>query len=127
MLAELPKGNGTFTNIGLNQSISLPGGVQWDGKYLAVADQNASVIYQFAISGGAGTAVHATPLGSPASDVFQFYIDGKTVIAPNDYSVGSKTAWNVLYYHYPAGGTPTRTITNVVHAPRGVVVSKAKT
>jgi hypothetical protein len=127
VLAELPKGNGTFTNISLNQSISLPGGVQWDGKYLAVADQDASVIYQFTISGGSGTEVHATPLGSPASDVFQFYIDGKTVIAPNDYSVGSKTASNVLYYHYPAGGTPTRTITNIVHAPRGVVVSKAKT
>ena len=127
-LVELPKGSGTFTNISLNQSISLPGGVQWDGKYLAVADQNASVIYQFTISGGIGTEVHATPLGSPAFDVFQFYIDGTTVIAPNDYRKGgSKTGSDVLYYHYPAGGTPTRTITNIVHEPRGVVVSKAKT
>jgi hypothetical protein len=126
-LAELPKGSGTLTNISLNQNISLPGGVQWDGKYLAVADQNTSVIYQFRIRRSSGTKVHSTPLGSPAFDVFQFYIDGGTVIAPNDYSVGSKTAWDVLYYRYPAGDTPTRTITNVVHEPRGVVVSKAKT
>ncbi|MGA8533352.1 MAG: hypothetical protein WB615_04535 [Candidatus Tumulicola sp.] len=126
-LAELAKGSGIFTSISLNQHISLPGGVQWDGKYLAVADQNASVIYQFTISGGIGTEVHATPLGSPAFDVFQFYIDGRTVIVPNDYSKDSKTAWDVLYYHYSGGGTPKRTITNVVHAPRGVVVSKAKT
>jgi hypothetical protein len=127
-LAELSKGSDTLTNISLNQYISLPGGVQWDGKYLAVADQNASVIYQFTISGGTGTEVHATSLGSPAFDVFQFYIDGRTVIAPNDYPKGgSKTGWDVLYYRYPAGGTPKRIITNVVHEPRGVVVSKAKT
>jgi hypothetical protein len=126
-LAELPKGSSTFTNISLNQNISLPGGVQWHENSLAVADQNASVIYQFAISGSTGTEIHATPLGSPAFDVFQFYIDGATVIAPNAYSVGSKTSWDVLYYRYPAGGAPTRTITNVIHAPRGVVVSKANT
>jgi hypothetical protein len=124
VLAELPKGSGTFTNITLNQHIALPGGVQWDGRYLAVADQDASAIYRFRISKGSGTKVHSTLLGSPAFDVFQFYIDGKTVIAPNDYSIGSKTGWNVLYYGYPAGGTPTKAITKAVREPRGVVISR---
>jgi len=125
VLAELPKGSGAFTNITLNQRISLPGGVQWDGKDLALADQDTSVIYQFRISGSGGTKVHLTRLGRPAFDVFQFYIDGRIVIAPNDYSIGSKSAWNVLYYRYPAGGTPIRTISKADHEPRGVVVSKA--
>ena len=55
--AELPKGGTAFTDVTLNQTIYLPGGVQWDGKYVAVGDQVAvkhnftSTVYQFSISG----------------------------------------------------------------------------
>src|SRR5579863_7905024 len=40
-LGELTKGGSTLNFINIDQTIYLPGGVQWDGKYLAVGDQVA--------------------------------------------------------------------------------------
>jgi hypothetical protein len=121
-LAELPKGTSTFTNIAVSQYIAYPGGVQWDGKHVAVGDQNTPVIYQFAISGSNGTKVGTTPLGSGAQYVKQFWIQSQTVVAPN---VTSGSASNVLLFKYPAGGSATKRITKGVIAPQGTVVSLA--
>ena len=38
LLAEIPAGKSTFTNIAPDQTIGYPGGVQWDGTYLTVGD-----------------------------------------------------------------------------------------
>ena len=54
MFAELPKGGKSLQNITLNQTIGGPGGVQWDGKYAAIADQEAPGIYQFTVTGSVG-------------------------------------------------------------------------
>jgi hypothetical protein len=122
LFAELPKGSTSFTNITLNQTISYPGNVQWDGTYVAVGDQgagkypNQSAIYQFAISGSVGTKVGTTPLGD-TGDIVQFWKLGKKVIGPNtQYS-------DVLIYDYPAGGAPIQTITGLA-SPVGSTVSK---
>jgi hypothetical protein len=125
--AELPKGAGSLENITLNQSISFPGGVQWDGTYVAVGDQSRSpVVYQFAISGSKGIKVGSTPLGSGAVDTKQFWIQGQTIIAPN-FNPGSRGRGDVLFYKYPAGGTATRKITAGLDYPIGAVVSQSKT
>ena len=110
--AELSKGAKTFENIKLTGGlIYYPGNVQWDGKYVAVGDQNiggfdVSAIYQ--TTGAGGKIVHKTPLDDPtdgsAEDIVQFWIDGKTVVGPNNY--GSDAG----FYKYPAGGKPTKTI-----------------
>jgi sugar lactone lactonase YvrE len=119
--AELPKGANQFKSIVLNQKINFPGGVQWDGQFVAVGDQATSNIYRFSISGSDGT-LKGTVLLNNASSVQQFWIQGGVVIAGN--AAGSH--YNELhFYHYPAGGNPTKTITKGIAAPSGATVSLA--
>ncbi len=100
--AELPHGSIKFKNVVLNQSILYPGGVQWDGKHMAVGDQYGP-IYQFAIRGNRGTEVGVTPLDQE-KQIVQFWIQGGRVIGPNEYGA------NVMLWSYPAGGSPTKTL-----------------
>lgn len=120
-LAELPHGSRAFTNITVTQKITVPGGVQWDGKYVAVADANgpgAGTIYQFSISGSAATEVSATTLTN-SQNVHQFWIDPsrRRVVAP------SASLSTVGYWKFPAGGSPTKTISGL-NIPEGVAISK---
>jgi hypothetical protein len=121
--AEVAAGGVSFANITLDQSINVPGGVQWDGKHVAVEDQGAgyrgSTVYRFAITGSSGTKVGTTNLGG-SSDVIQFWLDGKKLIGPN---IGS--APNVMFWKYPAGGSALKTITGFTE-PVGVTVSRAR-
>jgi hypothetical protein len=114
--AELPKGSTSFTEISLNVSISTPGGVQWDGTYVAVGDATSGKVYQ---TNGAGGKVEGTMTLSDSDGIFQFFISGKTFIGPNVYSK------NAMYWDYPAGGSPTKTLTGFTD-PFGAVVSQAK-
>jgi hypothetical protein len=117
--AELRKHGSTFTSITLNEKVYFPGGVQWDGKYVTVGDQEyddreASAIYQTTGSGG---KVVGTTLLSSAQDVIGYWIDGKTV-------VGADTALNdVEFYKYPKGGSATKTLTGF-NEPVSVAVSR---
>lgn len=124
--AELSKGSSTLETITLNQSMGFPGGVLWDGKHIAVGSyypppSGQPVVYQFAIKGSEGTKVGTTLLGSGASDVKVFWIQGKTLVAPNTYTGGS----NVLFYRYPAGGGATKTITKRILAAQSAAISLA--
>lgn len=121
--AEIAAGGKSFMDITLDQSINVPGGVQWDGKYVAVEDQGAgyhgSTVYRFSIAGSSGTKVGTTKLlGS--SDVIQFWLDGKKIIGPN---IGSSP--NVMFWKYPKGGSALKTITGFTE-PVGVTVSRAR-
>jgi hypothetical protein len=116
--AELPRGKKTFTNIPLNQSFSQPGGVLWDGKYVTVGDSIAEVIYQ--TTGAGGTIVGSTSF-TGATGVFQFWLQGKTAIGP----VG--TNGHILFYPYPAGGSPTKTIIGNSGEASFATISRAKT
>jgi len=120
--AELPKGQKALKNIMLTGgSIYYPGGVQWDGKYVAVGDQmaggvsGASAIYQ--TTGASGKIVHETPLDFPG-DVVQFWIQRSTVIGPNAPYNG------VGFFKYPAGGKPTKTLTKGFDYPQGSAISE---
>lgn len=114
--AELPKGSSGFTEISLGVTINTPGGVQWDGKYVAVGDAKGGEIYQ---TDGAGGKVEGTTTLTDSNGVFQFWIDGKRVVGANDYSA------NAMYWKYPAGGDPTKTLSNFDY-PFGVTISPAK-
>lgn len=118
--AELPAGSTTANAVTLNQSIVLPGAIQWDGKHLAVGDQvsifGPSTVYEFSIQGTTGTETGATPM-TDSCDVLQFWIQGKRMIAANDCSS------NVMYFGYPGGGSSIKTISDSLSEPVGVTVS----
>jgi hypothetical protein len=106
-----------FRPVTMPHSIGAPGGIQWDGKYLAVGDQNGpsgtTVVDRFGIRNGNISFVDTVPL---SSSVDQFFTDGKTLVGPS--SLGA----TVYFWDYPAGGPPTKTLTFFV-APFGSVVS----
>ena len=118
VFAELPKGGKSLQNVTLNQTIGGPGGVQWDGKYVAIADQEAPVIYQFTVTGSTGTEAGQTQTQG-SSDVVQFFIEGKTVVGPN------ATSGQVMYWPYPAGGVQKKIIGGF-ETPIGTAISKPK-
>lgn len=69
VFAELPKGGSSLETVTLDQGIGWPGGIQWDGAYLALGDQNSPVIYQFSIEGSQGTRVGATTMQAPMMSI----------------------------------------------------------
>jgi hypothetical protein len=120
--AELRKGASKFKKLVLKGGkIHAPGEIRWDGKHLAVGDQDAqkvgnshetSAIYQ--VSGN--TIVGKTPL-TGSEDVIGFWVDGTTVIAPD-------ASLNVVdLYRYPKGGKHTQTIKGPFQSPYGAAVS----
>lgn len=114
--AELPMGSSTFTTITLSVSINTPGGVQWDGKYVAVGDENDGNVYQ---TNGAGGKVLGTTTLSSADGLFNFFIDHNTIIGPNVFAA------DAMFWKYPAGGSPTKTLTGFDY-PFGAAVSRKK-
>jgi len=129
-LAEMPKGKKSFTNITLKGgTIYFPGQVQWDGKYLAVGDQDAgnlpsgytySAIYE--TTGSGGKIVAKTPLDD-SLDVAGFWIAGQTLVAPNAPELASQSGGNVYFYKYPAGGKPIKNLKNGFSNPLGLAIS----
>jgi len=127
--AELPKGKTKFTNIALKgATIHFPGNVRWDGKYMAVGDQeytqlssgnDESAIYQ--TTGAGGKIVGKTVLKG-SGDIIGFSIEGKTVIGPD---VQWKGEGNAFIWNYPAGGKPIKTLKGF-DGPYGSAVSLAQ-
>ncbi len=131
--AELPKGKKTFTSITLKgATIIFPGDVVWDGKYVAVGDQEYEIVgsppeYDSAIyrtTGAGGKTVGTTVFGN-SNDVAGFSIDGKTVIATDLSPYSYSKPNNVPLYHYPAGGNPIKILSKGIDQPHGVALSVA--
>ena len=105
--SELRTGRKKFATIALNESIELAGGVQWDGRHIAVGDVRGSAIYEFAVGATTGTEVGTTPL-TGSDQVWQFWIQGGKVVAPNSEVISSQDFSSVSFYDYPAGGAATK-------------------
>ena len=122
--AELPKNGDGLKAITLNESFKWPGPVQWDGKYVTVGDNEANpeIIYRFVVSGSEGTSVGATTLSGAYPAVIDWWIQGKRLVGAD----GLFTSPAVYYWSYPAGGSPTKTITKHLITPLGVTISVAK-
>lgn len=120
-LSEIPSGRTSFENITLKQTIRGAGGVQWDGKHLAVGNntEGPGTIYQFAINGQKGTKVGSTPLNDSGGAI-QFWIEQANVIVPEPF------ANDVGIWAYPAGGSAKKTITGGFDFPWGATVSEVK-
>ncbi len=115
---ELPSGSTTMKSISLNEIPEFPGGVQWDGTYIVVGDQDAETLYGYAISGSSGTEKRSTVL-SDIDDCDQFWIQSNKV-----YCGGAGDAEEFIFA-YPAGGSPLKTITGLGE-PIGAVVAEKK-
>jgi hypothetical protein len=128
------KGSASLTSIALNQSIVYPTGIQWDGKFVAIGQESLfwfrpQVVYEFSISGSNATLEGTTDL-TGAQDVVQFWIPSRSGGA--EHSRGTRligpdvNGEGVAFFHYPAGGSPFKTITDAVSGPYGSTISRAK-
>ena len=117
-LVELPKGSSSPRPIALNGSVGFPGGIEWDGTYIAIGDQayqqqRKSAIYQVSVAGSTGT-IHGTTVLT-GCDVLQFaiatagsrvqHLQGEEALAPDPCTN------SVEFYSYPAGGAPQKVFT----------------
>lgn len=117
ILLELAKGGSKFIINKIDKNVQTASGVQWDGKYVAVGDKGAGLIYRTV--GGTGQVAQTIKLRN-GTDVDQFWIQGTTLVGPNADPGGS-----VGFWPYPSGGSTTRTLGGFSN-PVGVTVSVAK-
>jgi len=115
-VVELPKSSTTWESLTTSNSITFPGQVQWDGKWITVNDQSGFAIYQYTQSGTALT-LFGTVAYTGATDCVQTWITKGAFICPD-----AGTNNNGLEYKYPAGGAPTKTLTGTFDTPIGSVV-----
>ena len=121
LLIELPKGATKFKRIALDQAFLGWGGVQWDGKDLAIGD-GISIVYDFAIKGSKGTRVRTVRLRK-AINVVQFALDAGMLIGPDG---PNGAAHDVGLWNYPQGGVPAQTIGDgTLENPSGAAISLA--
>ncbi|MGB8909435.1 MAG: hypothetical protein WCC84_11870 [Candidatus Cybelea sp.] len=122
VLIELHKGAKKFEHVKLDQSFSSWGGVEWDGKYVAIGD-GASTIYDFAVAGTKAKLVRTIQL-KRAVNVVQFWIEGSTLIGPDGPDGGHNDAG---FWKYPGGRAPQKTIGGgLFKNPSAATISLAK-
>ncbi len=117
ILVTLRKKAGSLGFFKIYEDDPDPSGVQWDGKYVALGAKGEGKIYR--INGSTG-ATEGTIALKNGTNIEQFWIQGTTLIGPN-WSVNG----TVPYWRYPAGGTPTKTLSTFTE-PFGATVSLAK-
>jgi hypothetical protein len=101
-LAELPAGSSNLKILSVNQTIVSPGGMRWDGQYLAVGDQayqdgHDSAIYRLTVT-SSGATVAGTTVLNKSCDVLGFALEAAKVVTADACEN------NVRFYKYPAGG-----------------------
>lgn len=116
-LDELAKGSSSFFTITLPFKIDGPGGVQWDGQYLAVSNSGHHV-YRYTIAGSVAELSGVVHLKN-AGFLQQFWIERSTIIGP------SRDDGEFLFWKYPVGGEPIKTFSGLAQ-PDGAAVSLAQ-
>jgi hypothetical protein len=116
VIAELPRGAKRFKNLtvqGLPKTFGYPGDVLWDGKFLAFGDLDKSIVYRLGLSASSVTVVSSAKLVQ-GQGVAQFTLSnygkrvhGNTLIGPNSRDR------SVMFWSYPAGGKPTKSVTGL--------------
>jgi hypothetical protein len=130
-----------FDVLSFKQAIYSPGSVMWDGKYLALTDQEAggadqTGIYQASLTGTTltlhGETVLTDPCDSGSTKVAQPFIVGTKNTLRNKMQGTIVVGGNALcpgtfdYWKYPAGGDPVMTLPSAPQEPSGDSVSIAQ-
>jgi hypothetical protein len=113
-VVEMAAGSSSFKAVTLSNTIEFPGGMQWDGKYVTLNDQEAHVIYGYACSGTSCKLKRTVSL-SGSGDCVQTWIGKGDVFCPDAGNEG------VEVYKYPAGGSPIATLTGPADLPVGII------
>jgi sugar lactone lactonase YvrE len=113
-LAEIPHGASSIVDITLGQNVEQPGDIEPDGADIALADQQAHVIYQVSVSGSQATVVGTTPL-EKTPEIEQFVLSGTSVTAAE--GIGNR----IGMWPYPSGGAPSATFRKL-STPIGLVL-----
>lgn len=116
VLVELAKGGKALKMFKVGEKFANPGGTMWDGSYVAIANRGDGVVYR---SSETGRVAHTVTLKS-GGNVQQFWIDGSTLIGPNEENPST-----VGFWHYPGGGAPFKTLKGF-YTPFGATVSVAR-
>ncbi len=137
VVCALLKDATSMTTLSFNQSIGFASGTMWDGKYIALGDQDHDImgetaIYQASLSGSTLTLEGTTVLEATCGDdVVQPFIVGEknTPINKKQGKVligASRDCIDTIpFWHYPASGDPFKTTTGP-SLPDGQSVSIAE-
>jgi len=102
-LAELRKGDSTLETITLDRALVRPGGLEWDGRDLAIEDggfaRKFSAIDRVRLTGSIGKVERAIHLHALANRGATFALDADAVV-----SAGGQQDTEVGEWFYPAGG-----------------------
>jgi hypothetical protein len=113
-VVEMASGKSSFKAVTLPNTIEFPGGMQWDGKYVTLGDQEAHAIYQYTISADVAKLEGTVALDG-TSDCVQTWIAKKLVYCPD---AGNE---NATVFAYPAGGSAIATLSGSFDLPIGAV------
>jgi hypothetical protein len=118
-LVELSKSGGAFHKVTTSNRVGFPGSVQWDGKYLAITDQQTNYIYRYTVEGTKADLKGTVRLNG-AGDCAQ------TWIVPNYVYCGDAGLSEGEVFKYPAGGSPVAFFEGSFDFPLGVTASEEK-
>lgn len=133
-IAELPKGGTAFKSIALNLPPARePGGIQWDGKYLAVESPSNNQIEQIKLTRLGATIANTIHLDYTSQLAYgtQFLLTqlygakkSRTVLIlalPGEFN----TPGMLGFWNYPAGGAPLKKALTMPNGPAwSLVLSK---
>jgi hypothetical protein len=105
-LAELPAGGKQFIPIAVPSKVSIAGGLEWDGAYLAIGSTDNTLLYRLAVAHSRATLKGVVHLDGNAG-FSQFWLTNSRIIVPQGENL------SVKYWRYPAGGAATATVNNV--------------
>ena len=121
--AELAAGSNSFNDLSLNKPVESAGSVQWDGRYVALAANNARLIYRVSVSGSTAMVAGTTRLDTINSANPTFWVQGSTVM-----TASGATHKKIGMWDYPDGGKPVKQYGPISHGPGklgGMTVSVA--
>ncbi|MGB9653560.1 MAG: hypothetical protein WCB01_17300 [Candidatus Cybelea sp.] len=116
-LVELPKGSSTFKTITTSNSVQFPGSVQWDGTYLTVFDQLASVTYRYIVHGSTATLKDTVSYSGVGDCAQTWIVKGLVYCGDADNGDGE-------VFKYPAGGPAIAVLGSGLPEPLGVTAAK---